>query len=543
MGVERRGRFVEDQDRRRLQERAGNGHALLFAPRQLQPAFADLGLVTLGQGRDEAGNLGAVGRILDLFLRGAEAAIADIIGNGVVEQHGVLGDHADDLAQARLGHRTNILAVDFDRAALDVVEAEQQARDGRLAGARGTDDGYRLAGRDVEGNPLEDGAVGIVGKDDILERDGAVDNGEVAGVGGVEDFLRLVQQLEHGLHVDEARRNFAIQRADEVQRDRQLDHDLVDHHEMADVLGVVQHFPARHQHDGGHAQREDHRLADIQPGQRNIGFDRGLFVLRRGAIVAGPFKRLIAEIFDGFEVEQGIDRLRHRIAVGVVHVLADRDAPVRGDDREPDIDGDRRRDDDDVPEAELEQEDDGVHDELGDRRDADHHAQADNGFDAGLAALDDPRQPAGTALQVKAQAQIMQVNESAVGQATHRVLADAGKQGVTNIVEQLRQQPRRAVGADHQHRHGQDEIERGGRRQTVRHQGIGGPFERKGNEAGQQRARQHGHQGQDHLHLQVRAIGRPQVGHQEGECLGGLGFGFRQRRLSVHQSAFRTRIL
>jgi hypothetical protein len=40
LGVERRGRLVEKQDRRVLQERAGDAHALLLAARQLQPAFA-----------------------------------------------------------------------------------------------------------------------------------------------------------------------------------------------------------------------------------------------------------------------------------------------------------------------------------------------------------------------------------------------------------------------------------------------------------------------------------------------------------------------
>ena len=41
VGVERRGRLVEDQDRRRLEDGAGDRHALLLAARQLQPALAD----------------------------------------------------------------------------------------------------------------------------------------------------------------------------------------------------------------------------------------------------------------------------------------------------------------------------------------------------------------------------------------------------------------------------------------------------------------------------------------------------------------------
>ena len=41
--VERRGRLVEDEDRRRLEDGAGDRHALLLAAGQLQAALADLG--------------------------------------------------------------------------------------------------------------------------------------------------------------------------------------------------------------------------------------------------------------------------------------------------------------------------------------------------------------------------------------------------------------------------------------------------------------------------------------------------------------------
>ena len=46
-GVERRGRLVEHQDRRRLQDGAGDGDALLLAARQLEAALAHLGAVAV----------------------------------------------------------------------------------------------------------------------------------------------------------------------------------------------------------------------------------------------------------------------------------------------------------------------------------------------------------------------------------------------------------------------------------------------------------------------------------------------------------------
>ena len=77
---------------------------------------------------------------------GAGLAIGDVVFDRVVEQHGVLRDDADGGAQGLLLHVADVLAVDQDAAAGHVVEAEQQARDGGLAGAGRADDGERLAG-------------------------------------------------------------------------------------------------------------------------------------------------------------------------------------------------------------------------------------------------------------------------------------------------------------------------------------------------------------------------------------------------------------
>ena len=51
--VERAGGLVEDQDRRVLQQRAGDRHALLLAARELQPALADHRFIALRQRGDE----------------------------------------------------------------------------------------------------------------------------------------------------------------------------------------------------------------------------------------------------------------------------------------------------------------------------------------------------------------------------------------------------------------------------------------------------------------------------------------------------------
>ncbi|MCY1228306.1 hypothetical protein D9M72_406120 [compost metagenome] len=62
-------------------------------------------------------------------------SIGDIIANGAVQQRGVLRDDADLGAQAVLRDGGDILAVDPNCAVLEIVEAQQQVHQRRLAGA------------------------------------------------------------------------------------------------------------------------------------------------------------------------------------------------------------------------------------------------------------------------------------------------------------------------------------------------------------------------------------------------------------------------
>ena len=102
--VERRGRLVEDHDRRVLQQRARDRDALLLAARELQPALADDRVVALRRRGDEAVDVRRARRAFDLGAAGAGAAVGDVVFDGVVEEHGVLRHDADRLAQALLRH-------------------------------------------------------------------------------------------------------------------------------------------------------------------------------------------------------------------------------------------------------------------------------------------------------------------------------------------------------------------------------------------------------------------------------------------------------
>ena len=126
-GVERRGRLVEDQDRRVLQDHARDRDPLLLAARELQARARRPWCRSRPAGRDEVVDLRRARRGLDLGLGGAGAAVGDVRPDGVVEQDGVLRHQADRGAQGLLSDVAQVLAVDQDRALAHVVEAEQEA--------------------------------------------------------------------------------------------------------------------------------------------------------------------------------------------------------------------------------------------------------------------------------------------------------------------------------------------------------------------------------------------------------------------------------
>ena len=84
-------------------------------------------------------------RGLDLRLRRARPAVGDVGGDRAMQERRVLRDHADRGAQALLRHVADVLAVDADAALLDLVEAQQQVDERRLARARAADQADALA--------------------------------------------------------------------------------------------------------------------------------------------------------------------------------------------------------------------------------------------------------------------------------------------------------------------------------------------------------------------------------------------------------------
>ncbi len=161
---------------------------------------------------------------------------------------------------------------------------------------------------------------------------------------------------------------------------------------------------AHHEH-GDHADGEDHRLAGVEHRQRDIGLDAEALVARHRLVVARRLAPLGAEILDRLEVEQAVDRLGVGVGVALVHRAANADAPVGRDRRVDEIDEHGDADRQDVAPVEgIEKRRRDQH-EFDDRRHGDQHRGAHDRLDRVAAALEHARQPAGLALEMKAQRQ------------------------------------------------------------------------------------------------------------------------------------------
>ena len=136
LGVELRGRFVEDQDRRVLEQRARDGETLALPARELLARLADDVVVALRQRHDELVGVGRGGGLAHPFERHLAATVGDVVAHGVVEEDRLLRHQAHQRAQVRERQVTDVDAVDRDRPLLGVEEARQQIHHRRLAGAR-----------------------------------------------------------------------------------------------------------------------------------------------------------------------------------------------------------------------------------------------------------------------------------------------------------------------------------------------------------------------------------------------------------------------
>ena len=457
-GVERRSGFVEDDDWRVFKQGAGDGHALLLAARKLEPPLADHGVVALGRGGDEVVDARRLGRRHHVFVQSPGAAVGDVVGHGVVEEHGVLRHDADGAAQARLRERANVVPGDGDAPAAHVVEAKQQARQGALAGPRGADHGHRVPRRDLEAEPLQDGPRALVAKAHVLEAHHRRRIGKQRlRVGCVLHLALALEQPEHLVEVGERLLEFAVNHAKKVERDVELDHEGVDHHQVAKCHAPGDHAFGRAPKHGNQRRGDQQLLAGVEQGERVLRLQARAAQLAQAFVVAAGLEALVVEVLDGFVVKQRVDRAAVRRGVELVHLLAKLRAPLGHGDGKDDVDGKCRHRDEREGGVELDRQQ-GEHEPHFHQRGHDAVERIrDERLHATRAALDVARHAPRLAFEVKAQAQRMQVLEHLQRNAARRAFGGLGEDQLARLGEKRGRQAQRAVGhqqPDGHHQHG-----------------------------------------------------------------------------------------
>ena len=198
-GVDRRRRLVEDQHRRAGDERARDGDELPLSGRDVGGVFVEHGVVALGQRVHELVDARGDSGLGDLVVGGALAAVADVVADGTGEQPRVLQHHAGAGAHVVAAEVGDVLTVEQDATAVELVEPHDEVDQRGLPRAGGTDDRDRLAGLDAERQVGDERPLRCVGEADVLELDhpAALDVG--GGVGGIRILLVGVEQREDAL--------------------------------------------------------------------------------------------------------------------------------------------------------------------------------------------------------------------------------------------------------------------------------------------------------------------------------------------------------
>ena len=317
---------------------------------------------------------------------------------------------------------------------MGLVEAVQQPRDGGFARAGGADDGEFMARRDLEADAVEDGALRGVAELHVFEPHGGLMRFQRPiqriGVGTIPDLRGLLQNAQQPVHIGQGIADGAIDDAEEVEGNEQLQHQGVDHDQIAQAHASVDDLAGGERHDGGDAQGDDGPLAEVEGGHRDLGGDGGVFPLFQGIVVATHFVGFVAEVLDGLEIDEAVEGLGIGLGIQLVHGVTPMHAPVGDFEREQHVHGHGAEDDDgEVPVEGGDQQDGDKTEFHRHRQDLKDHVVEQRGDRLGP-PLQVTGNAAGASFQVVAQGEIMQVGQSADGNPPHGPVTHPCEQGV-----------------------------------------------------------------------------------------------------------------
>mmetsp|Transcript_51359 Transcript_51359/g.164947 ORF Transcript_51359/g.164947 Transcript_51359/m.164947 type:complete len:264 (+) Transcript_51359:371-1162(+) len=137
LGIQRRRRFVQEQDCRVGHQGTRDGDALLLAAGELNAALADHCRILLREGANEVVAIRLPGGLLHSAVRDLVAhAEADVLTNRRGEQYGFLRHDCDVLPQICMRQLPHVVAIYPHRSALAVVQPLEKRNARRLPASR-----------------------------------------------------------------------------------------------------------------------------------------------------------------------------------------------------------------------------------------------------------------------------------------------------------------------------------------------------------------------------------------------------------------------
>src|ERR1700733_1775437 len=135
--VQRRSGFIEDENRRVLEQCPGNGNALAFSAREAKALFADHGIVFFRQPPDKVVGQGSLSGCDYPAHGNPSLTVGDVVAHRIVEEDRFLGHIAYLRTERRQAHIPQVVAVNADATGGDIKKARDQVHQGGLAGAAG----------------------------------------------------------------------------------------------------------------------------------------------------------------------------------------------------------------------------------------------------------------------------------------------------------------------------------------------------------------------------------------------------------------------
>src|SRR5271156_904015 len=143
--IQRRSRFVENQDRSVLQNRPCNRQPLSLSPAQARTFLANLRVVPLRHVEDEVMRERHSRRLLYLAHWNIRLAIRNVVPHRIVEQHRLLRHLADLLTQRSDRHIPQIMSINQNPSFIHIEESRNQIHQRRFSGTTRSDKRNHLA--------------------------------------------------------------------------------------------------------------------------------------------------------------------------------------------------------------------------------------------------------------------------------------------------------------------------------------------------------------------------------------------------------------